>query len=310
MQLLIHAEHGLDGVVHGAVGGVQALLDGALVAVVVIIVHDALTAERGVEVVAVRVEADAVGGVAAVNELLADRVQVLKALQILGGVNTGLGEHILVVVDAGIGIALRIADLLAVLVLIGRADGFPRVVELLPGTLLLHVDELLNGNAVVLVGVHGDVLDRAVEHGGQLALLGGADLRVHLSLAALRLADHMVLRLAGVEGIDNLLILVLHRLTEVSPDRDLDRAFGFGTPVFGGILLLAAGHEAQRHDEGKDECKDLFHTRFSFFIFIKHGCRVLYNRIGVSPPQRLTCWRGWRGCRGQWPPEWCHWPSG
>ena len=286
------------------------MLNRALIAVVVIIVHDTLAAECGVEVEAIGMEADAVGGVAAVNELLADRVQVLKALQILGGVNTGLGEHILVVVDAGIGIALRIADLLAVLVLIGSTDGFPCVVELLPGALLLEVDELLQRHTIVLVGVHGDVLNRAVEHGGQLTLIGGGNLGVHFRLAALCLTGHTILRLAGVEGVDDLLILVLHRLAEERPDRDLDRALGFGTPVFGGILLLAAGHEAQRHDEGKDECKDLFHTRFSFFIFIKHGCRVLYNRIGVSPPQRLTCWRGWRGCRGQWPPEWCHWPSG
>ena len=232
-----------------------------------IVVHDALAAERGVDIDAVGVEADAVGGIAAVDKLSADVVEILKALEIVHRIDTGLGKHVLVVKDVAVAVALRIADLAAALILIRGQNGLPGVVKLLPGALLLHVDELLQRHAVICVGVHSDVLDRAVEHGGQLLLRYRSQLRVQLSRAALRLAGDMVLGLTGVEVVDDLLVLVAERFSEEGPDLDFDRSFGLGAPISRRILLLAARHKAQRHDEGKDKRKNLFHLCFSLFFF-------------------------------------------
>ena len=148
-------------------------------------------------------EADAVGGITALDQFDAGVIEIVEALDLLG-IDAGLSQHIGVIVNAGIAVAHGVTDLVALVVAVSGADGFPGALQLRPAV-GIGIDKALERDTVFSRGVHSYVLHRTREHGGQIGLGGRAQLGVQLGLIALILDGHMIGVLALIEGVNHLL---------------------------------------------------------------------------------------------------------
>ena len=213
------------------------------------------------------------------GDVLGDLLQILKALDVLNGV-AGLLQQSLVgdqtigldhVADAGNGVAvlqgkavagqlaidLRILQIIAVILPVGQTHG------------AIHLEQ---GGGVGL----GDL-------GGQLLLVGAGG-------GGQNSDGHTGLLGVGLGQILPVLILLRLEVQIIDLAGGSVAALGLGV-----VLLLAAGHQRQRHDESKDQCKKLLHDYYSFFVFIftSQGCKKQIIRV-----QKTNYWDAGNGSLG------------